>query len=342
MLWMSLLAGVYACNSGQQKPDVSAFSASVTTQRFDQSFFALDTNQLVPGLNQLQQQYPGFLQNYLSSMLGINPGDPQALAAITAFLRSYTPVYEVANGVANQHLPQLEKDMVEMLRYLQHYVPGYKPDSPFVITTFISPMDAYEPFAIGDYGDVRTQNGVGIALQLHLGEQAQVYDEGKRAGVFFDYQTRRFTPATMLVNATKNLIEDEFPYKPESLTLLEDMVEKGKRMALLQRLLPDVPDSLQLGYTGKQVKGCEANEALIWNFFMKNDLLYSKDPLINQGYLKDGPKTQELGEGAPGYIALFVGRQIVNAYLTKFPDTKFPDLMKMPARQLFEQAGYKP
>jgi len=84
------------------------------------------------------------------------------------------------------------------------------------------------------------------------------------------------------------------------------------------------------------------NEALIWNFFVKNDLLYSKDPSINRNYNSDGPKTEELGQGAPGYIGLFVGRQLVNAYLERFPQTTMDALMRLPAMELFEKAGYKP
>jgi hypothetical protein len=124
--------------------------------------------------------------------------------------------------------------------------------------------------------------------------------------------------------------------------LVEQMVEKGKRLYLLDKVLPTTPDSLKLGYSGRQVSGCFDNEALIWNFFVKNDLLFSKDPLLNQVYIKDGPKTQELGEGAPGYIGLFVGRQVVRAYLKQFPETTLEQLMAKPPKEILDQSEYKP
>jgi hypothetical protein len=331
-----------ACNNKPAAPDVSGIAVSTKIIRFDQALFNLDTNNLDAGLNALNSTYPDFLGDYLSKIVGIDPGNPEALAALKSFLSSYRPVYDTAQLVANKHLPALEKDLQKALQYLQYYVPGWKPEMPFEIIPFVGPMDAYEPFPLGDYGDVRTRRGVGVALQLHLGASASVYEEGRNAGIFYDYQTRRFTPNTMLVNAMKNVIADAFPYRPESLGLVEDMIEKGKRLVLLEKVLPETPDSLLLGYTARQLQGCEANEALIWNFFVKNDLLYSKDPLINQNYLKDGPKTAELGEGAPGYIGLYLGRQIVRAYLNKFPKTTMPDLMKLPAKELLDNAGYKP
>ena len=225
---------------------------------------------------------------------------------------------------------------------MEFYVPQWKPDSPFIITTFIGPMDAFEPFPLGDYGDVRTANGIGIALQFHLGATDPLYEDGRLAGLFYDYQVRRFTPQMMAVNSIKNLIADAFPYSDAANSLVEEMIEKGKRMYLLDKLMPSTEDSLKLGYTGAQVKGCFANEALIWNYFVKNDLLYSKENSVKQAYVKDGPKTAELGEAAPGYIGLFIGRQIVRSYMEKHPETSVTELMKLPAKSVLDEAGYKP
>ena len=331
------------CKHSPKIPDVSAFKATVEVQRFDQDFFALDTFNLDKGLDQLHKKYPVFLPAYLVNILGVNPAAPEALPALKSFLSSYAPVVAEANATAIPAMPALQKEVTLALKLMQYYVPGYKPNSPFIITTFIGPMDAYEPFATGDYGDVQTDNGAGIALQLHLGAGSALYTEGEKSGTLYQYQTRRFTPEMMVVNTIKNLINDAFPYPTNgSATLVDDMIEKGKRLYLLQLLLPNTPDSLQLGYTAQQLKGCSANEALIWNYFVKNDLLYSTEPQVNQNYIKDGPKTPELGEGAPGYIGLFLGRQIVKKYMQKHPMTSVAELMKTPAATVFQQAGYKP
>ena len=50
------------------------------------------------------------------------------------------------------------------------------------------------------------------------------------------------------------------------------MVEKGKRIYLIDKLMPDTPDTLKIGYTSKQLEGCIENEGLIWNYFVKNGL----------------------------------------------------------------------
>jgi hypothetical protein len=334
-----LLAG---CNTTDTLPKEARVPIPITIARFDKDFFALDTLRPEEGLNALSLKYPDFFPGYLNAILGINPADPQAIPAIKAFLGSYRPVYAQAAPIADKRLPAMQGQLETALQWMRYLVPGFKPDSPFVVTPFIGPMDAYESFSIGDYGDVRTGNGVGVALQFHLGPDAEVYVQGMQTGVFYQYQVQRFTPETMVVNALKNVIDDFYPYAAAGKPMVEEMVEKGKRMYLLKRLLPEAGDSLLLGYTGNQTAGCFENENLIWQFFVKNDLLYSIEPAVNQQYLRDGPKTPELGESSPGYIGLFTGWRIVEAYMKKYPSTTIDALMKMPANRVYQGSAYRP
>ncbi len=329
-----------ACKS--DIPDVSGIKVHTVIHRFDKDFFAADTTNMEAGLNWLNQKYPDFLPDYLVKILGIDPADPQALPAVKAFIRSYHPVFDTADIVASKALPEAEHQLQDGLRFMKYYFPKWKPDSPFVITTFVGPMDAFEPFPVGDYGDVRTRDGVGIAMQFHLGAKASLYQSGSEAGLFYEYQSRRFTPDMIVINSMKNIIDDAFPYMANGKPLIEEMIEKGKRLYVLDKVLPYSEDSLKLGYTEQQLKGCFENETLIWNFFVKNDLLYTKDGAITQNYIKDGPKTEELGGGAPGYIGLFVGRQIVRNYMEKNAKTPLEELMKKEAKEILEGSGYKP
>lgn len=314
----------------------------VSIARFDQDFFAMDTTQLDAELDRLAGRYGYFLPAYLTAILGIDPSNPQAEAAILAFLQSYAPVQQRAATLAEAHESQWQQEMAEALRRMRYRVPGWQPDSPFVMTLFTGPMDAYERFSIGDYGDVRTENGVGVALQFHLGASDPVYDAGMESGALYAYQVRRFAPDMVVVNAVKNLLDDAFPYTAAARPMLEEMVEKGKRLYLLKEILPTTPDSLLTGYTGSQLEGCYANEAVIWQFFVQNDLLYSIEPSLKQQYLADGPKTPELGDASPGYIGLFTGWQIVKAYMAKNKNLPLPQLMEVPADRLFRESGYKP
>lgn len=331
-----------ACRQKNGLPAWALAPIPVEVSRFDQDFFAIDTTRLDSGLNYLATKYPDFYPAYLTAVLGINPADTLAATAVKAFIASYRPVFFEGDLVVKQYEAAWKQQIERGLQWLRYLVPGFKPDSPFVLTPFIGPMDAFEAFSTGDYGDVRTTNGAGIAMQLHLGQQNEWYNQGLQTGVFYRYQVRRFEPDMVVVNIMKTVLDDVFPYKAEGKPLVAEMVEKGKRMALLKRCLPEVPDSLLVGYSGTQLEGCLTNEGIIWQFFVKNDLLYGTDPSINQQYIKDGPKTPELGEASPGYIGLFTGWRIVEKYLENNPDIKITELMAMDPEVLFQQSRYKP
>jgi hypothetical protein len=139
----------------------------------------------------------------------------------------------------------------------------------------------------------------------------------------------------------KNIIDDLFPEKSQERPLIDQMVEKGKRMYVLDKLLPYTADTLKIGYTGKQL-ACYENEANIWSLFLQNNFLYSIKPAVNKNYLQDGPKTEELGDASPGFVGLFVGWQIVKKFMDKNPNLPLAELMQMDNRKIFEQSKYKP
>jgi hypothetical protein len=121
------------------------------------------------------------------------------------------------------------------------------------------------------------------------------------------------------------------------------MVEAGKRMYVLDYLLPDTPDTLKTGYTAKQLQICYDHEAQIWNFFVQNgNLLYVTDPGQTKDYMADGPKTEVFGDDSPGFIGQFVGWQIVKKWMQQDDKRTLETLLQTPPGEIFQQAKYKP
>src|SRR4030095_12645288 len=115
-----------------------------------------------------------------------------------------------------------------------------------------------------------------------------------------------------------------------------------KEIYALDKLLPETPDTLKIGYTSNQLKGCYSNEGLIWNFFLKNNLVNSIDADVHKYYLEEGPGTPEFGQGAPGAIGTFVGWQIVKKWMEKNPKTSLANLLSTDSRKIFEESKYRP
>jgi hypothetical protein len=337
-----LLALTIVSCKNEDGPDVSGIKYDIILQRFEQDFFSIDTNNIPAAYQKLQQQYPVFLNDFNVNILGLPPavnGDTAVFDAIRKFLRDYRPIKDSVDK-AFRDLSKIESAVEDGVKHVLYYFPNYK--APKKLITFIGPMDAYYEASMGGYGDVITTEGLAVGLQLHLGSNFSIYKSDLGLSLYPNYISRKFTPENIPVNCIRNIIDDMYPDKSGSKTLVEQMVEKGKRMYLLDKFMPTTADTLKIGYTGAQLKGCYENEGLIWNFFVSNSLVYNNDPSLIKNYIGDSPKTQELGEGAPGYIGLFVGWQIVKEFMEKNEKVKLDELMAMDAKRVFEESGYRP
>lgn len=329
LLYICIMLVVLACQSKKSIPDVSGIKISLQTERFEKDFFSLDTLQLNSSLQKLFQKYPGFTQDYLFNILGSSTGN--ATKDVTLFLRSYTGMYQASLGKFKQ-FSGVEKEVIRGLQFVKYYFPRYP--LPKKLITFIGPINSY--------GNIITPDALAVGLQLSMGRDYPLYLSAEGQQLYPRFISRKFEPAYIPVNCIRNIIDDMYPDKSMGRPLIEQMVEAGKRMYLLDRFLPELPDTLKTGYTEQQLKGCFESEKNIWSFFVQNDLLYNSDPTVTRDYMTDGPNTTAFGDASPGNIGQFVGWQMVNKWMEKNKDASLDTLMKKPAKQLFEEARYKP
>jgi hypothetical protein len=338
LLFATLL---FSCRNNDG-PDVSGIKINLETQRFEKDFFSIDTINILPSLQSLNAKYPTFLADFMQNILGLPPvhdTSTSTLNAIRRFISDYRPLRDSVETTFKD-FGTVEQDIVKSLQYVKYYFPNYQ--IPRKIITFIGPMDAYFEGSLGGYGDVITQDALAIGLQLHLGKNFSLYTSEMGQSLYPVYISRRFTPASIPVNCTKNIIDDLYPDESNGKHLVVQMVEKGKRMYLLDKLMPSTADTLKIGYTEMQLTGCYNNEGLIWNYFLTNGLLYNNDPGMIKNYIGESPKTPEFGEGAPGNIGLFTGWQIVKKYMDKNEKVSLDALMKTDAKRIFEESKYRP
>ena len=70
--------------------------------------------------------------------------------------------------------------------------------------------------------------------------------------------------------------------------------------------------------------------------------MYETEPNLIGSYVNDGPSTPEFGEISPGNIGEFTGWQIVKKWMNKNEKKSLSELMQTPAKQIFDEAKYKP
>lgn len=341
MLGISLgVMFLIGCSGGPATPDVSGIQLELETKRFEKDFFSIDTTQMESELDKLEKKYPDFLHVFIFNILGLEGVDSNNITpALLKFINDYRPIYDSSRQL-EPGIVDASSEIKASLKLVKYYFPAYPIPKEFI--TFIGPIDAFASGETGGYGEIITPTALCSGLQLHLGNNSMVYTSEAGLQLYPQYISRRFTVEYIPVNCVKNIIDDIYPPRNNTRSLIEIMIEHGKRMYLLDLLMPEAEESLKLGYSKNQLKGLKENEGFIWNFFTANNLLFETDIAKIRSYISDGPFTTEFGEQSPGFISLFTGRQIIYAYMNKHPEIKIQTLLSMDPKKILSGSAYKP
>ncbi|MEM1122169.1 MAG: gliding motility lipoprotein GldB, partial [Bacteroidota bacterium] len=124
---------------------------------------------------------------------------------------------------------------------------------------------------------------------------------------------------------------------------INHIIHNGKKMYILDHLMPYQPDSIKLGYTAQQTEWVDAFELDIWGHFLKEEMMYSDNLQRYKSLISPAPKSAGLTEESPGEVGNWMGWQIVKAYMRRHPETTLQELINSEDHQeILVQSRYKP
>ncbi len=221
-----------------------------------------------------------------------------------------------------------EKNAIENLyKHIQYYKPSFK--APKTITV-ISNLDYEHPIIYAD-------SLVFISLDMFLGKNSEVYSS------FPKYISSTYTKEYLTVSLASEIAFRHF-YIKNGRSLLEAMIYHGKRLYLLEKLLPKTPKHILMGYDKEKYDWSDANEGMIWAYFVSNDMLFSTDKTLSKRFIETAPFSKfymDLDAKTPGSIGKWVGYNIVAAYAAK-NESSLQELLALDAETLFVKSKYKP
>ena len=132
---------------------------------------------------------------------------------------------------------------------------------------------------------------------------------------------------------------------PTERTFLAQLIYQGKIQYAKSLLLPDLSEVKRLGYSELQFQWARENQKYIWQYFIERQLLYSTDPTLSQRFLEPAPFSKfylELDNETPGQIGVWLGTEIVKAFIDRKPTIPLEELLALPALTIFQESRYKP
>ena len=124
---LALFLFFIGCKTGKKAPDVSSIPVTVHIERFDQAFFAIDTNHVQEAMLAVAKQYPYFINDFAVNILGTSPlsdTSADAFYACRRFISGYMPVKDSLD-LKFRNMKPIEQGLRSGFQYIPHDLPGH-------------------------------------------------------------------------------------------------------------------------------------------------------------------------------------------------------------------------
>ncbi len=311
-------------------PDVSNIKVDIRIRRFEQDLFAIDTTNIASGVTNLQQKYPMMSEIYTQLIDDRRIKDATPTQLFAGFIKSpYTRKLNDTVQIVYADVSDLEKNLNKAFQFYKYYFP--KKPIPEV-NTYIS------EYGIGSitYGD----SLLGIGLDFGLGAKHGGYD----ASEIPRYESRSMDKTHLVAKAMQTMVSNIAEEEQKGGRLLDIMVNNGKKLYVLNKILPYEADSIRFNYTQKQMDWCKQNESDVWAYILSEKLLYSVKQMDWGKLVNPSPSgTPKMPTDSPGRVGNWLGYRIVSAYMRKFPNTTMEQLLAFKdAQKMLDISKYKP
>lgn len=314
-----VLIGCNGCQNDTQRKIKLTEKMDVKIQRFDNELFAIKPEQAKEGLQLLYQKYGPVYLSYARDVLNMPlTADDSLFVVPMKMLLEYKPMVDLHRSVDSMFtdLSPVEADLSYAMGIYKQEFPGAK------IPAFISIVSEF------GYANITYEGAICIGLDMYMNKRFADY---YRAYEFPEFMIRKLSPEYIAPNAVKSLAIQQ--YENQSATdkrFLATMIVEGKTRYFMKALLPELHDSVLMGYTVKQLEWAQQNNSEMWTHIIEKKLLYQNEQSLFMRYFNDGPFTSADGvppESSP-MIGTWTGLQIVRKYMDENPTVTLKQLME--------------
>ncbi len=319
---------IASCTRNPLKINVSEVSLDLKIKHLDVDLLQTQPNQMEFAIPKFKSNYGEFFDIFTYRMIGIGGTEQPKFIEMMNLFVSDTLIQQLKSNVSEEiDTIKLRQEFEMAFRHYRHYFP--KKEVP-VIFTCISGLNQ---------SVVTSEKLIGVSLDKYLGASSQFY---ARLGLPA-YKRKNMHPGKIVPDVMYAWAVTEWPKADNANSLLSQIIHEGKMMYFVDAMIPEMHDTLKIGFTKKQLEFCKKDEAAMWTYLAEHKLLFTTDRMSIKRFIDDGPYTASFTENSPARIGIWIGWQIVRSYMEKHPEIKLPDLMNNPDFQgILNQSGYQP
>ncbi len=324
-----LMALIVSCNNGPDAPDVDHIEVDLESHLFYKELFEGGSSDIAGKVKTLNNKYGPYLEAYSQKVINIGSvDDPHYEVNLKTFI-DYDANKDVYAKCLEQYstVDDLMVDMEQAFRYYKYYFPNsVNPDIYFHISGFNQSIALDSAW-------------ISVSVEKYLGEECEFYEWL----TIPKYLRKRMVKAKVVPDVMKAIGMTTFPSGMKNEDVLNSMIQKGKVLYFVHHMVPKIRRELLFDLSEKELKWCERYEADIWSGMVERKHLYNTDRMVIQKYTGDSPFTYYFGQDSPGRAAIYLGYQIVNAYMKNNQDLTLVDLMlDDDGHKIFRESRYRP
>lgn len=318
-----LVSILYSCGSDGVRVVNPVAEINIPLERMEQelSFRGLELAQLKSENKRLLEKYSECYAVFVKEF--IRQGD-----ARDPMIGNHLSLHDKSGGFEffeeiNESLINEFRDFDSHLNAIENAFAVYSaiyPDS--VLPKRIVTMNSY----FNAQAFVTSDNDLCIGLDMFLGAGNEHAKKLPRE-VFPEFLIERMKRDYLEVNAMQAWLLEKC-YREVGSDFLDEIVSSGKILYLLQLHFPDKNERDVVQYTKEEMNWCLENEQNVWQQLVDEQLLYSKDPVLVDNWIKDGPFTKGLPAGSPSRVGRWLGLQMVKDYMAENPDVTIPQMVE--------------
>ena len=302
--------------------------AELTVNRFEQDLFSINEENVFKKSSKWGETFGSFNEFFSKEILQTSTMDEENYCnALLAFTRNQD-MREAYDSIVHLFSDFSEEETVlasAFARFSDHF-PAYPVPE---VTTF---------FGGFHYGVITYDNNIGIGLENFLGKNSKYYQ------YLGDPQYIRFQKQKRFIcsNVMEAWFNEFFQRYIGGRDFLSQIIYKGKMMYFLDKMLPNMEMADKFRFTSQQMLWVEKNEYSIWEFFIEEDLLFSKRESEFRSFVHYAPFAKGMPKGAPARVAYFIGYEMVKEYMSN-NKIDIEELMYLTdSREFLRKSKYKP
>lgn len=323
-----LLFILASCTHNPLKINTSNIQIDLKMRHLDVDLLKLDKEQMPAAIPELKSKYGEFFDIFTYRMISIGGTEQENFPELLSAFVSDSLIRNLKTKVTESvDTLQLRKELEAAFKYYKYYFP--QKSVPYVFTCISGFNQSV----------VTSERIIGVSLDKYMGVKSPFYEQ---LGLPV-YKRRNMHQGKIVSDMMYAWAQMEWPKEDKANNLLSQMIQEGKVLYFVEAMMPEVNDTLKIGYTKEQLDFCTKNEASMWTYLAEHKLLYTTDRMSIKRFIDDGPYTASFSEQSPARTGCWLGWQIVRSYMKKNEQVKLADLMRnQDFQSILNQSGYQP